>query len=117
MTDPSSGPDAIRERLIERLAAVRDASAGTADTRRPVALDQAAVGRVSRIDAMQMQSMAMAAERNRQDEARRIEATIRRIDEGEFGWCVTCGEAIAPKRLATDPTIATCIRCASGADR
>jgi len=117
MTDPAPGPDALRERLVARLAELRAASADTAEARRPVALDQAAVGRLSRMDAMQVQSMAMAAERQRHEEARRIEAAIRRIDEGEYGACVACGEDIAPKRLAVDPTIATCIRCASGADR
>ncbi len=69
------------------------------------------------MDAMQIQAMALATERKRNLEVRQIEAAIRRIDEGEYGYCVTCGDEVAPKRLAVDSTIATCIRCASGSDR
>lgn len=104
---------ALRAELVERLRSLRDASETTADNRRPVELDQTSVGRVSRMDAMQVQAMAVASERRRHDEARRIEAAIKRIDEGEYGYCIACGEEIAEKRLAVDSTVATCIACAS----
>ena len=104
---------ALRAQLVERLEALRDTSETTADNRRPVELDQTSVGRVSRMDAMQVQAMAVATEQRRHDEAKRIEAAIERIDEGEYGYCTACGEDIAKKRLAADPTVATCIRCAS----
>ena len=104
---------ALRAQLVERLEALRDTSETTADNRRPVELDQTSVGRVSRMDAMQVQVMAVATEQRRHDEAKRIEAAIKRIDEGEYGYCTACGEDIAEKRLAADPTVATCIRCAS----
>lgn len=98
---------------MARLEALRDASQTTADTRRPVELDQTSVGRLSRMDAMQGQALAQAVERRRKDEMRRIEAALSRIDEGEYGFCISCGEEIAAKRLAADPTIPTCIACAS----
>ena len=104
---------ALRASLLSRLEGLRAASETTADTRRPVELDQTSVGRLSRMDAMQGQAMAQAVERRRRDEARRIEAAIARIDEGEYGFCISCGEEIAPKRLAADATITTCIACAS----
>ena len=115
MTDASPDMDALRAALVERLAALHAASETTADNRRPVELDQTSVGRLSRMDAMQVQAMAMATERRRHEEVRRVEAAIKRIDEGEYGTCISCGEEIAAKRLAVDPTIATCIACASGA--
>ena len=108
---------ARRVSLASRLEALRAASETTADTRRPVELDQTTVGRLSRMDAMQGQAMALATERRRQEEARRIEAAISRIDEGEYGFCISCGEEIAAKRLDVDPTVPTCIACASGAVR
>lgn len=69
------------------------------------------------MDALQMQAMAQAAERLRRQAIVRVNAALRRIDEGEFGFCISCGEAIPPDRLAIDPTIPTCIRCASGTVR
>ena len=114
MSEPRRDLKALRIQLMARLRALRSASETTTDDRRPVALDQTSVGRVSRMDAMQGQAMAMASERRRHEEARRIEAAIKRIDEGEYGYCIACGEEIAPKRLAADPTVATCIACAVG---
>jgi len=116
MTDASSDLAALRTVLVARLEGLRAASENTADNRRPVELDQTSVGRLSRMDAMQVQAMAVATDRRRQEEARRVEAAIKRIDEGEYGYCISCGEEIAAKRLAVDPTIPTCIRCASGAN-
>lgn len=115
MTDASLDLAALRASLVARLEDLRAASDTTAEDRRPVELDQTSVGRVSRMDAMQGQAMALATERRRHEEARRIEAAITRIDEGEYGYCISCGEQIAAKRLDADPTVATCIACASGA--
>ncbi|MFN4282375.1 MAG: TraR/DksA family transcriptional regulator [Alphaproteobacteria bacterium] len=108
---------ALRQALKQRLDDLRQSIDSTADSRKPVELDQASVGRLSRMDAVQMQAMAQAAERMRGREIERIKATLKRIDDGDFGYCIACGEEIAPKQLAIDPTIPTCIRCASGADR
>jgi len=104
----------LRATLVERLQALRAAHETTANARRPVELDQTSVGRLSRMDAMQGQALAIATDQRRQDEARRIESTIKRIDEDEYGYCIECGEDIGARRLAVDPTIPSCIRCASG---
>ncbi|WP_338446611.1 TraR/DksA C4-type zinc finger protein [Pelagerythrobacter marensis] len=75
-------------------------------------LDQESVGRLSRIDAMQVQAMALAQQQRRRVEHAAIEAALRRIDEGEYGYCIRCGEDIAPARLEHSPTVTTCIDCA-----
>ena len=108
--------ESFRERLREqrdKLVAIGDASE---DSRRPVTLDQQSVGRVTRMDAMQVQAMALASDERRQRQLRRIDAVLARIDDGEFGYCVACGEAIAEKRLGNDPAVPNCIGCAR-ADR
>lgn len=114
MNDASPDLAALRASLVVRLEALRITSESTADNRRPVELDQTSVGRLSRMDAMQVQAMALATERRRHDEARRVEAAISRIDAGEYGACISCGEDIPAKRLGVDPIIPTCIGCASG---
>ena len=105
--------DKANEILRARLAELEAASAATADERKPVELDQAAVGRLSRMDAMQVQAMAEAGERRRVAEIGRVKAALQRVEDGEYGYCVTCGEEIAAKRLALDPSVATCVDCAS----
>ena len=113
MTDASKLA-ALRAALLERLEGLRAASETTAENRAPVELDQTSVRRLSRMDAMQGQALAVATERRRHEEMQRVEAAIKRIDEGEYGYCIACGEVIAAKRLEVDPTIPTCIGCARG---
>ena len=114
MTELSSDLSALRASPVARLEDLLAASETTAGTRRPVELDQTSVGRLSRMDAMQGQALAVATERRRHEEMQRVEAAIKRIDKGEYGTCIACGEEIGAKRLADDPTIPTCIACASG---
>lgn len=45
-------------------------------------------------------------------ELRAIAAALHRIETGEFGYCVACGEAIAPARLEVVPHAPRCARCA-----
>lgn len=73
--------------------------------RAPDTRDQESVGRLSRIDTMQMQAMAMAQLRRRQAERAAIDAVLDRIDAGEFGYCLQCGEEIAAARLEHNPAV------------
>jgi len=84
------------------------------DSQKTVQLDQQSVGRLSRMDAMQQQAMAKATQARRGQQSLRIIAAFSRMDEGEFGYCTECGEDIPLKRLELDPTLATCVSCASG---
>lgn len=43
-----------------------------------------------------------------QTELRMIEAALARMDEGEYGYCVTCGEQIAEERLDLIPATPFC---------
>jgi len=115
--DRSSGIDLddIRRRLEEERAALRASSDRSREDRKPVALDQQSVGRLSRMDAMQGQAMAMATERRRRVRLARVEAALERLEAGGFGDCVICGEPIEAKRLAFDPSTPTCLACAEQA--
>jgi DnaK suppressor protein len=78
-----------------------------------VELDQARVGRLSRMDAMQAQAMSKETGRRRRQKLIQIEAALRRIEEDDYGVCQECGEDIATARLEADPTVLLCIECAS----
>jgi DnaK suppressor protein len=104
----------FRESLLALDAQIRAADAETEGERAPVELDQQAVGRLSRMDALQVQAMALATSRRRGVELRRIATALTRIGEGEYGYCIECGEEIAARRLELDPAAPLCIDCASG---
>jgi RNA polymerase-binding transcription factor len=106
-----------RRRIEIELDELVTASGASQDGRAPVVLDQQSVGRVSRIDAMQAREMALASERRRRGRILALRAALKRIDEGEFGYCESCGESIAPGRLDVDPTAITCVSCARAHER
>ena len=45
-------------------------------------------------------------------ELTRVDAAHRKLDEGSYGTCETCGLPIAPERLEAIPWAPTCIDCA-----
>jgi DnaK suppressor protein len=103
----------FRELLVaqrQNLLASKDAAK---DSTRPVILDQASVGRLSRMDAMQGQAMALEGQRRREVQLQRIHAAFSRIQSGDYGLCTACEEDIAIRRLETDPAATFCIDCAS----
>ena len=112
---PDDGPDLARfAALIEaRRAELLALMESSENERSPVELDQSRVGRLSRMDAMQVQAMANAAESRRQRELQKLEAASRRIADESYGECLSCGEWIAEKRLLLDPAATLCIECAS----
>ncbi|MFN3727760.1 MAG: TraR/DksA family transcriptional regulator [Allosphingosinicella sp.] len=101
-----------RRRLQDRLAELEEEERISEADRAPVSLDQESVGRLSRMDALQVQAMALAAQRRRHAEKDRIAAALRRLEEGEYGYCA-CGEDIAEGRLQHDPSVTLCISCAA----
>lgn len=103
---------ALRARLEERRADILAHSNHSEDYRKPVELDQQAVGRLSRMDALQNQQMHLEQERRRTAELDRIEKTLLRMEDEEYGHCHNCGEAIEKKRLEFDPTTPLCVDCA-----
>ncbi len=101
------------EALARELSAADTAAGDTGDA---VELDQSKVGRLSRMDALQMQAMARAEAQRRQAHIQRINVALARVDEGivgDYGLCRACEEAIDPKRLAVDPAALLCFACAS----
>ena len=99
-------------RLKKLRKEVEKLSESSIASRKPVKLDQTAVGRLSRIDAIQFQAMQLETERRRTLEIQRIDFALKRLEEGEFGCCVSCGYEIEPKRLKNNPVTPTCIQCA-----
>lgn len=106
--------DEAKAALLARQAELEEEDRISAEGRAPVTLQQDSVGRLSRMDAMQQQAMAQAQERRRHAERARIAAALQRVDDGDWGYCVHCGEEIAARRLQHDPSVPRCVTCASG---
>ncbi|MEM8790149.1 MAG: TraR/DksA C4-type zinc finger protein [Pseudomonadota bacterium] len=101
-------------RIHAEIAELEAADAATAEDRKAVELDQQSVGRLSRMDAMQVQAMAQAESRRRTQRIVALKAALKRAAEDELGYCQECGDPIAEGRLQLDPAATLCIDCARG---
>ena len=90
---------------------LRASFASDADNAKPVSPDRA-IGRLTRQDAMLAQQMALELRRRNKGRLSQVEAALRRIDEGVYGYCVRCEEEIGDARLNVRPETPVCIRCA-----
>ncbi len=107
----------FKKRLEERLEEIIAAQESRKKELAPVELDQARVGRLTRMDAMQQQAISQAAARLADLELQRIQSALGRMQSGDYGYCIICDEEIAEGRLRFDPSILTCISCAKETDR
>jgi DnaK suppressor protein len=102
----------VRKQLEARKAELTASIENAAESAAPVELDQQVQGRLSRMDAIQGQAMAQATIERRRIEIAQIDAAFKRMEQNGFGYCVECGDEIAPKRLELNPAIARCVECA-----
>ncbi len=100
----------FKQHLIAMLEEIQSLMKTGGDETAPVQLDQTSVGRLSRMDAMQRQAMAQETERRRRQDMRRIEAALKRIESGEYGYCTISGDPIPRARLELDPAVATTVQ-------
>ena len=72
---------------------------------------------VDEIQANERREIGFATRELLVGKVNRIVAALERLDEGEYGRCVECGEAIAPARLEVMPEVTTCVRCQDRLER
>jgi DnaK suppressor protein len=77
---------------------------------KPITLD-ASIGRVSRMDAINNKSINEAALRDKRKLVKRLERTLDRIHDNDYGVCQKCGEEIPYGRLEYMPHSTRCVKC------
>ena len=117
MTLSPADIDPLRAALDDLIEELTRSLAGTAEAARPVALDQPAIGRVSRIDAIQQQKMTEANRASQQARLQLARAALHRLREDEYGDCMACGEAISRERLFARPDSLYCLECQDSRER
>jgi DnaK suppressor protein len=69
------------------------------------------LGRLTCMDAMAAQMMNVAAMERLKLRIEKLTAAIVRVENGEYGICLSCGEEIGEKRLLTIAQATICIEC------
>jgi len=102
----------LQQALLSLRTELQQLLENSSDGAQPISLDEP-IGRLSRMDAMQQQSMVQANRRTTQTRLTRIEAALRRHANDGYGCCVGCEEEIGYARLKAQPEAPFCIDCQS----
>ena len=78
----------------------------------PISPDDA-IGRISRMDAINNKSVVDAALRTKRAKLTKLNVALAKIDDEKFGNCAMCNNPIQPMRLMFMPESTRCVRCAS----
>ncbi len=97
------------ETLIDEL----EAQLALADSSDDSLAPDNAIGRLSRMEAIQAKSMSAAARREKQRRLSRAQRALERIEKGTYGQCVRCDQEIPKGRLDIMPESPYCVRCAA----
>ncbi|PHI18865.1 TraR/DksA family transcriptional regulator [Lewinellaceae bacterium SD302] len=102
----------LKDKLREQIARTEEKIKGYESMSAPVSPDDA-IGRVSRMDAINNKSVAEAALRQAKDKLSRMKHMLATIDDDpNFGSCKRCGKPIPPLRIILMPESPYCVRCA-----
>jgi len=69
------------------------------------------VGRLSRMDSLQNQSLAKNLRERESVGLALIQEALRRLDADTYGICTECGSPVAAERLLVFPESGTCANC------
>ncbi|MFO7704056.1 MAG: TraR/DksA C4-type zinc finger protein [Halopseudomonas sp.] len=103
----------LRALLTQQIAELERQAGGQQARSEAVELEQATVGRLSRMDALQQQAMQDATQARVAHQLQRSRQALKHLDHDDFGLCSECDEPIASGRLKVDPAATLCIGCAS----
>ncbi|CAN5785796.1 hypothetical protein BH23GEM6_BH23GEM6_00870 [soil metagenome] len=80
---------------------------------RPPELDQSAVGRLSRIEALQNQGFTRNLQERERVQLAQVMDALQRLEDGCYGVCTSCRGSVGFERLMVFPEACHCTRCSS----
>ena len=106
----------LRIALVGRRDELKRLLAATREGTRPVDLDEP-IGRLTRMDAMQQQSISAANRRSHDIRLQQINQALGAIKEDRYGLCRRCEDPIGYPRLKARPESAYCLDCQTEIDQ
>lgn len=102
----------IKEKIQSEIAVTREQVARYRELSKPIAPENA-IGRVSRMDAINNKSVNESALRRAEIKLKNLEIALTKLDDPDFGICIKCKRPIPPERLLLMPSSTNCIQCAN----
>lgn len=101
----------LKAALLELKSDIETTMRRSTDAAKPVTLDQQAIGRVSRIDAIQQQKMVEANRHRQKLRLAQVKQALDAMARDEYGECRRCDEFIGIARLRARPESPICLDC------
>lgn len=101
----------IGQKLLDEISKTKLLIKEYKEMTQPVAPD-VAIGRISRMDAINNKSITEAALRQSQEKLMNLQRVLSRIDEKDFGMCLKCHKQIPLGRILIRPESLYCVNCA-----
>jgi DnaK suppressor protein len=101
----------LQQQLLQLKTELEEQLNSNQDATNIVELDQSAIGRVTRMDAIQQQSMAVSTRNKVRQRLQSINLALSRYKKEDYGYCKQCDETIAFVRLLAQPESSLCLSC------
>ena len=101
----------IRKTIEEQIAKTEEKVNEYKELAKPQAPD-VAIGRVSRMDAINNRSIVEASLRKAEEKLKNLKRVYDKIDSEDFGKCMKCNGDIPVGRILIRPESLLCMRCA-----
>ena len=106
----SSEKKQLKEIILSNISTIKEEIEELTELTQPIPLD-AAIGRVSRMDAINNKTINEASLRNKKKVLKRLERIFENAESKEFGLCQKCGIEIPFGRLEFMPHVTRCVKC------
>ena len=101
----------IKKRILEELKKTEDLILDYKESTKPLSPENA-IGRVSRMDAINNKSVVEAALRKAEEKFNKLKLVLDKVNDADFGLCMRCGNPIPIGRILLMPQSRNCVRCA-----
>jgi len=88
----------LKKKIIEKIAETKKKVKGMEETSQPISPENA-IGRVSRMDAINNKGVSDAALRNAKRQLNSLQLALTKVESSNFGNCSNCKKIIQPARL------------------
>jgi len=102
----------IKDKIAEEIQKTEESVVTYKEMTKPIAPDDA-IGRISRMDAINNKSVAEAALRKAEEKLSKLKYALTKVDDEGFGLCARCGNPIPLGRILLMPQSRHCVGCAS----
>ena len=100
----------IKNRIQEEIESTEELIKKYRELTKPIAPENA-IGRVSRMDAINNKSVNDMALKNAEVKLNNLKVALDNIDDPDFGICVRCQKPIPMGRILLMPQAITCVNC------